>query len=150
MKELLKQILDEMKIKVINNLETVKEYERNIKELSSQPETYARAFNLQMKRKRSRQILNDNLDYLELQLKIIHFIDKYKNSDFLKAPLAPIILKNVDYFKETIEGRIEFNDTHPYFKDESFIEKLINYYLSIEDYVICDKLFKLKEQKNIH
>lgn len=147
MKELFRQIIEDMKNKVIDNLDVVKEYEGDIKDLSSQPESYARSFNLQMKRRRSRQILNDNLDYLELQLKIINFVDKYRNDDFMKMTLPPRIIKGVDYFKETIEGRMTFNDSHPYFKDEAFIDRLMQYYLSIEDYSNCDKLAKLKSQK---
>ena len=147
MKYLLKQILDEMKNKVVSNLEMVKEYKTDIKELLLHPESYARAFNLQMKKKRSRQILNDNLDYLELQLKIIHFIDKYRTNDILKSPLPPVILKNVNYFKETSEGRMKFDERHPYFHDESFIEKLMHYYVSVEDYESCKNLSRIKEIK---
>lgn len=147
MKDLFRQILEEMKDKVMHNLDAVKEHEGEIKKLSAQTETYARDFNLQMKRRLSRQILSDNLDYLELQLKILNFIDKYKFEGFMKMELPPIIRSGVDYFKETIEGNIEFNARHPFYRNEQFIDRLMQFYLSKEDYANCDKLAKLKTQE---
>lgn len=151
MKELLKAIMEEMKKKVVSNLEVVKENEADIKRLLNDPEGYEKAFNLQMRFDKNRSILSENLEYLNLQLKIVAFIDKYKYADFLKTPFQDLLKKdpaNIDFFNETIEGTILFNENHPLFKDEIFINKLIEHYLEKEDYEECKRLFQIKEQLN--
>lgn len=148
MKELLKKLLDEMKVKVMTNLEQAKEHESDIRKLLSSQETFEKAFNMQKKFERTRQILSENHDYLEIQMKIVKLIDKYRNTDFMNMPLAPKTEKKIeiDYFKETIEGRMVFNEYHPYYLDEIFIGDLITYFLKKENFEECQRLIELKNE----
>jgi hypothetical protein len=148
MKELFKKILDEMKVKVMTNLEQAKEQESDIRKLLSSPETFEKAFNMQKKFERTREILSENHDYLELQMKIVKLIDKYRNTGFMNTPFTPSPEKKVDidYFTETIDGRMIFNEYHPYYLDEIFINDLISYFLAKENYKECQRLIELKNK----
>jgi hypothetical protein len=148
MKELLKKLLDEMKIKVMANLEQAKEQESDIRKLLSSPETFERAFNMQKKFERTREILNENHDYLEIQMKIVKLIDKYRNTDFMNIPITQLSEKKIeiDYFIETIEGRLIFNEYHPFYLDEIFITDLISFNLKNENYEECKRLLEIKNK----
>jgi hypothetical protein len=149
MKELFKAVLKNMKIKVLENLEAVKKNETNIRELLLHPETYERAYNLQLKFNLNRKILHENQDFLELQLKIVNFINKYRHTDLMKMPLIEIAKtdqSNVDYFAETIAGHIAFNVYHPYYRDVIFINMLIEHYQHDENYEECQRLLEIKRK----
>jgi hypothetical protein len=45
-----------------------------------------------------------------------------------------------EYFEKTIAGSIAFNSNHPYFCSDDFKEKLLQYYVGIEEYEKCAKL----------
>jgi hypothetical protein len=148
MKDHLRQLLDEMKDKVLDNLKTVKENEVDIRELLTNPDTYERAFNIQMKYKFNKKLLNENMAYLEVQHKIVNLLSKYGNTEFMKTPLQTLLARSLDtdYFKETIKGRLVFNENHPYYRDEQFIDLLLQHYLSVEDYNECNRLKAIKEK----
>jgi len=148
MKEHLRQLLNEMKDKVLDNLTLVKENEVDIRELLTNPDSYERAFNIQIKYKCNKKLLNENMDYLEVQHKIVNLLSKYGTSDFMKTPIQTLLERSIDidYFKETIDGRITFNENHPYYRDEQFIDLLLEHFLSIEDYLECNRLTAIKEK----
>ena len=152
MKELLKKLLDEMKVKVLTNLEQAKEQEGDIRKLLSCPETFEKAFNMQKKFERTRQILSENHDYLEIQMKIVKLIDKYRNTEFMNTPIvkSPEIKIEIDYFKETVEGRLVFNEYHPFYLDEIFISDLISFNLKNENYEECQRLIEIKNRLSVH
>ena len=143
MRDLFKQILDEMKVKVMKNLSQVKENEVDMRKLLMNRDTYKQAFDLQMHFGKNRKLLSENLEYLELQLKIVNLVSKYGRTEFMKTPFDQILstnTTNVDYFTETISGNIFFDKNHPYFNDEVFIAQLLNYYEKTENYEECKRL----------
>jgi hypothetical protein len=149
MKELLNAVLERIKSKVFENLEAAKKNEENIRELLLNPETYERAYNLQLKFDFNHKILHENQDFLELQLKIVNFINKYRHTDLMQMPLvenAKIDQSNIDYFAETIAGRITFNEYHPYYLDEAFINMLLEHYQQEEKYEECQRLSEIKRK----
>jgi hypothetical protein len=151
MKDLFNQLLEEMKDKVMKNLEAVKAFEAEIKKISNTPQNAAMEVYLESRRKKSRQILTNNLDYLELQLKLIQFVDKYRKHDILVQPLPEgkkFIDPLRDYFADTVEGRLPFDKYHPFYTDEAFIDRLLAYYISKEDYRKCEQLTQLRKMLN--
>jgi|WetSurMetagenome_2_1015567.scaffolds.fasta_scaffold433678_2 hypothetical protein len=147
MKDFLRQLLDEMKDKVISNLKEVKGNEADIRKYLTNPETYSRAYNLQLKYKYNRKLLNENIDYLEVQHKIVNLITKYGQKDFMKTPIEKLLAQcvDIDYFNETIEGRLTFNENHPYYRDEQFIDQLLQHYLNVENYEECLRIKAIRE-----
>jgi hypothetical protein len=149
MKELLNTVLESLKSKVFENIEAAKKNEENIRELLLNPETYERAYQLQLKFDFNHRILRENQDFLELQLKIVNFINKYRHTDLMQMPLvenAKTDQSNVDYFAETIAGHIAFNKYHPYYLDETFINMLLEHYQQEEKYEECQRLSEIKRK----
>jgi hypothetical protein len=148
MKDFLRQLLNEMKDKVMNNLQEVKENEVSIREMLTNHDSYERAFNIQMRYKYNRKLLNENIDFLEVQHKVVNLLSKYGQSDFMNTPFQTLLAQclDVDYLKETIEGRIVFNENHPYYLDEQFINLLLQHYIANEDYGECKRLTAIKEK----
>jgi hypothetical protein len=147
MRYLLRQLLDEMKNKVVANLEEVKKNEAGIRELLSAPYSNEKNISLEKQFIRNKNLLAENMDYLELQIKIVTIIDKYKNSDLIRLPLESIIEQeplNIDFYNETIEGRLAFDEYHPCYNDEEFIDRLLNHYLEQENFEQCKKLLDIK------
>ena len=56
---------------------------------------------------------------------------------------------NLEIYKEKLNdiiyGKDTFNDKHPCFKNNDFFNDVLSYYIEIEEYIICDKLIKLKK-----
>lgn len=50
--------------------------------------------------------------------------------------------KRMEIYIQTIEKSIEFNYSHPYFNDKSFVKDLMNAFLKNEDYERCASLKK--------
>lgn len=149
MKDLLHEILGEMKERVMNNLNVVKENESNIRKLLLNEDTFERAYQLQLHFKKNKKLLNENLDYLELQLKIVNLINKYGRTDFMKTQFIQLVkenMLNIDFYDETIKGNILFNENHPYYRDEAFIDKLLAHYLSLENFEECSRLTAIKKR----
>jgi len=147
MRYLLRQLLDEMKEKVVSNLDEIKKNESKIRELLAAPYSHQKNISLEKQFIQNKNTLAENMDYLELQIKIVALIDKYKNTDLIKLPLESIIEQeplNIDFFNETIEGRLAFNEYHPNYYDESFINRLLTYYLDQENFEECKKLIDIK------
>jgi hypothetical protein len=149
MKGILKQILEEMKGKVITNLETIKKNEKIVKSSMLEPDSEEKNNFIQSTLSENSSILTNNMDYLDIQLKIVNLMSKYSNTELMKQPFYSIIKQdanNIDFFKETVEGRFVFNEYHPYFRDEEFIDRLMAYYLENEKFEECQNLTKIKKK----
>lgn len=152
METILKQLLEQLKSRVHGNLEVVKGNEKIIKEILQLPDSSRRTSLLQAKFQENSDLLNENLDYLELQIKLSSFTDKYSRTEAKKIEeeleeQEVIYSGDTDFFKETIEGRIKFNEKHPHYCDDEFLGQLINYYTDKEEYEKCQELMAYKRNK---
>jgi len=105
MRYLLRQLLDEMKEKVVSNLDEIKKNESKIRELLAAPYSHQKNISLEKQFIQNKNTLAENMDYLELQIKIVALIDKYKNTDLIKLPLELIIEQeplNIDFFNDLL------------------------------------------------
>ena len=147
MKELMQQTIRILKDKVNNNLEIIKENQQVIKEILKEPFSDDRSRRLKERYDMNKTLLMENNDFINVQLTLINFIDKYKNSVVL-AEVSTVkrllINQPADYFQATINGDIPFNNQHPLFNDDDFFSKLLSYYQNKEDYEMCGKLMKTK------
>ena len=147
MKELMQQTIRVLKDKVNRNLEIIKENQNVIKEILKEPFSEDRSTRLKERYDMNKSLLMENNDFINVQLTLINFIDKYKNSVVMAEVLSKSIVGKMqpdDYFTATINGEIPYNDEHPYFSDDSFFDKLLSYYKEREDYEMCGKLLKTK------
>ncbi|UCH13755.1 MAG: hypothetical protein JSV22_11685, partial [Bacteroidales bacterium] len=93
-------------------------------------------------------LLAENNDFINIQLTLINFLEKYKNSRILKEDPPVIEIETVkdekELFKLTIKGEIAFDRKHPKFNSESFFKRLLKHYQDIEAYEKCQALINLK------
>jgi hypothetical protein len=145
LKILFKQIMEEMKRRVIENLEEVKSTQGKLS--IDEARQFEYDFKLYQKQKYNKTLLAENKDFLELQLKIVAFVNKYYKSELMNIPVSNFLERHpekIDYYSETIQGKIKFDEYHPYYFDSNFIDKLIEFYLSAEDYNECNRLKQIK------
>ena len=151
LKLVFRQILDLMKTKVVTNLEELKTYEIEVRDILNHRIGFEKENEIKSKQQLSRLLLAENNDYLELQLKIVNLVNKYYSSEFMNNSLEELVTigaKKAGYYTETINGRILFNEHHPYFFDSCFIDNLIEHYLTKENYEECERLKAILEKIN--
>ena len=145
MREQLRQTLDQLREYVEKNLDVIRKNEANVRQiLEKDPVSEQRSARLQEKFNANKQLLEENNDTINLQLSIIKYLEKYKKKE--KESIEITVLQgpdeHVDYFELTINGEIEYNEQHPHYGDREFYSKLMQYYIGMEDYENCDRLYK--------
>lgn len=150
MRDQLQHTIEVLKEKVNKNLEIIKKNQQIIKSLLNQPTSEDRSLKLRQRYALNKSLLLENNDFINVQLTLINFMEKYKTT----ALLSPEDIKksekdlnrftSIDYFSATINGQLSFDKNHPKFNDEKFFQQLMKYYQEIEDYESCDRLLKQK------
>lgn len=153
MKEHLQQTIEFLRQHVLKNIDLIKANEAHIKEVLDWPITPERTKELNESYTYSKNLLSENNDFINLQVSIMNFINRYKKVFETAQPVNVNVASNVmhqvqlsrdDYFKLTIEKDIEYNTAHPYYHDTDFFNQLLNYYQETENYEMCAILIKLK------
>jgi hypothetical protein len=130
----------------------IKANESHIREVLNWPVSSERTKELDESYKFSKALLSENNDFINLQVSMMNFINKYKNviqTEPVKVtvqsdPMVKSQLSREDYFKLTIENAISFDPRHPYFNDQHFYDDLFSYYQISENYEMCAELLQLK------
>jgi len=148
--EVFKNNIDVLKKRVQFNLEIIAKNELRIKELLNEPVSKERAKKLNERFDFNNNLLEENQDALKIQKSLIDFMEKHKIdmddtfhliSDYDDS-IANVDLEKEDYFDLTINGALDFDKRHPYYKDENFILELIKYFTEVENYEMCSKLVR--------
>jgi hypothetical protein len=151
MRELFQKTIDILKKRVKNNLKAINANQKVIKELLNQPNTAERAMEFDRYYNANKTLLQENNDYINIQLTLINFLEKYKGTAVLDdaMPVVDIysITDEVEVLDLTLKGVVVFNENHPKFHDTDFIDKLIAHYESLEQYEKCQELSNLKGKK---
>ena len=158
MVENLKSTVEVLKQRIKFNLNLIHEIELEIKEILKEPVSRERSEKLDRRFNTNNQIIKENNEAIKLQKSIIEFLKSYhdelsqfpetievENPQKTIALSKKIELKREDYFELTVNKDIEYDNQHPYFKDESFTKDLICYFIEVEDYEMCAKLVSLKD-----
>ncbi len=146
MKDLIQQTIELLKLRVKTNLEKIKDNQLKIKEILKQPTSAERTNKFEEQYQENKNLLAENNDFINIQLTLINFLEKYKNSDTIQFE-EPVNVENIDdVFQYTVNGKIKFDSTHPYFADNRFFERLLTYYQKNEQYEQCDRLMRLKNK----
>jgi len=151
MRTLLNKLISELKKKVNDNLSEIYLNQHEVRQALKMSDSHEKETILTERNSRNKQLLFENQDYLMAQIKIINLIDKYRREDFMKEEV-PVLQVNIqsgfDYLKETVEGKLEYNKSHPLFNDHDFYHKLIEYYSSREEYEKCNELREIRQQQS--
>ena len=80
MKDQLQQIIDVMRKHVLKNLELIKTNESHIREVLTWAQSTERTRELNESYKCSKTLLSENNDYINLQVSIMNFMNKYQKT----------------------------------------------------------------------
>jgi len=147
--ELIQKTITLLKLKVKSNLELINKNQVKIKEILKEPNSSKRTTMFEEHYETNKTLLAQNNDFISIQLTLINFLEKYKDSSILKDN-TPIIefesLKNEkELFDLTVAGAITFDENHPQYNNESFFKRLLKHYQDIEAYEKCQALINLKK-----
>ena len=149
--EQLKSILEDLRKEVNQNLKTIKRNREAIELLKIANESIEIKNQIDNLYKTNKTLLIVNDANLKLQNGINQFISsQHSNLNAKKSDMkVPVPKKGgkIDFFKLTVDGEIPFNEYHPKFNDEMFVQELLDYYIKIEDYEECSKIQKVKSMK---
>lgn len=146
----IQRTIDELKQKISTNVSLINSNQSAIKTMVHHTHEFAGQYEEFVQQ--NRQLLAQNNDLINVQLTLINFIEKYKQTAILEeeTPLIDIysITDKQEVFLLTVKGIISFNEKHPYYRDKGFIEKLLVYYGGKEDYEKCQELILLMKSLN--
>jgi hypothetical protein len=157
MKELIQKTIDLLKKKVKENLEVINKNQTRLNDMLNQPFSSERTYMIEKNYAANKALLSENNDFISLQLNLISFIEKHKetlnqweeeNEAFAELDMAAYLDDEV-LFELTIQGKLGFESGHPKFKDEAFFNKLLSYYASIEAYEKCNAMLSLKRRDQV-
>ena len=124
MKELIQKTITLLKLRVKNNLELINKNQVRIKEILKEPNSSKRTTRFEEHYETNKGLLAENNDFINIQLTLINFLEKYKDSSILEDNPPVIEIKPIkdekELFKLTVEGETAFNRKHPQFNNESF------------------------------
>jgi hypothetical protein len=149
MRTLLQNAVELLKKRVKENLDTINHNQAEIRQLLNQPLSPERTYYIDKHYDINKVLLSENNDFINLQLTILNFLDKYKDSPIMEddGSMPQEDLSGADestLFDMTIQGKLDFNLSHPKFSDENFFRKLLSYYAATEAYEKCETLMRLK------
>jgi hypothetical protein len=142
--EMLEKTIGILKTRVNTNLEIIKSNQKKIKQLLNEPDSDERNARLEKESSLNKKLLAENHDFINMQLSLINFIDKHKDTLSKLQTETKQEEGNLDYFNLTVSGEIPFNNHHPMYEDEVFFTELLEYYTGKEDYEMCSKLMDIK------
>ncbi|MFO7655785.1 MAG: hypothetical protein R6W78_01855 [Bacteroidales bacterium] len=149
MKELIQKTITILKLHVKNNLEVINQNQSRIKEILQSPASNERTVNFEKHYEVNKHLLAENNDYINVQLTLINFLEKYKNAAILQeSPVLADLTKSNDeeeIYRLTISGELSYDRNHPNYENNSFFVKLLDYYQEKEEYEKCQKLMNLKK-----
>lgn len=155
MKSLIQRTIDLLKKRVKENLEVINKNQARINDMIRQPASAERTYHIEKSYAVNKSLLTENNDFISLQLALLNFLEKYKDSPTLKdeeeiVDINPsAILDDDELFDLTVQGKLKFESGHPKFNDELFFNKLLSYFAAIEAYEKCNSLLRLKKKDQV-
>jgi hypothetical protein len=150
MLDLLKQAIEALKARVNSNLEEIRNNETLFRKLFSEGKMKDCTDDMNKILENNKKLLSENSDFINVQLSLIKFFEKYKFQEVFKETGVEETITNtdvqepVDYFKMTVSGKLPYNIEHPMYDDVAFFSNLMNYYESHENYEKCAEILQEK------
>jgi len=154
MKALLHRVIEILKKKVKENLDTINHNQSEIRQLLKQPLSAERTYHIEKHYDVNKVLIHENNDFISLQVTLMKFLEKYKDAPLMEEEEMPeltpeLFLDDHELFELTIQGKLTFDLTHPRFEDAEFFNKLLRYYSANEAYEKCNALLKMKNDNNL-
>jgi len=153
MKVLIQHTIELLKRRVKENLDTINHNQVEIRQLLKQPLSAERTYHIEKHYDINKVLINENNDFINLQVSLLNFMEKYKDSPIMDDEELPeltpdLYLDDHELFELTIQGKLTFDLSHPRFEDAEFFEKLMRYFSAVEAYEKCNALLKLKNDNH--
>ncbi len=155
MKALIQRTIDLLKKRVKENLEIINKNQTRINEMINQPPSAERTYHIEKNYALNKALLTENNDFISLQLSLLNFLEKYKDSSTLQEEEETVdlnpssFLDDDELFELTVQGKLNFEFGHPKFNDDLFFNKLLSYFAAIEAYEKCNSLLRLKKKDQV-
>lgn len=134
--ELMKQAIDVLKSRISANLEEIRHNESRFRKIMSSGDLDENSVHMNSILELNKQLLSQNFDFLNLQLSLLKFLEKYPkhHNDLNNLSLEEVdkVHETLDMFFYTTQGSLPFNTFHPFVYDEYFWGELMNHYESKE------------------
>lgn len=145
----LRQEIESIKIKVKKNFVKINSNLNFVENLLKESHSEERCVILNSYYTDNVELLKQNNAYFKIQtclMKILKIREKLQK----EKPYYKVYNFDI-YLKETIEEKIPFNPKHPYYRNLSFIDKLLDHFEQIKDYqsLISHNSHFIKIKKNL-
>lgn len=141
MKRELRETVELLRKRVASNLELIRYNDEVCKEiLATQPPSSERSEKLSEGYGINKKYLNENRESLKLQMAIIKFLSDFGQQLALETIATVGEESAEEIFRKTVEGELPFNNLHPFFADEAFFDRLMEYYIDKEHFEKCAEL----------
>lgn len=148
MQSLVNKIIKILKDHVNQNNEEIQYNQDEINRLVAELKSNFSEKDIEYKNALNKELLEENEDFIQLQLQISEFMDKYGHlfpGDQSEEEETFEFNEPMPYFRMTVEGEIEYGPGHPQYNNVRFYNELLRYYEEREDYEKCDQLVRLKK-----
>lgn len=150
MRDLIQKTIEILKLRVKNNLEIINTNQRSIKDILKNRNSADGSIDFEKYYSLNKTLLQENNDYINIQLTLINFLEKYKGTAVLEdtLPIVDIysITDDCEVLDLTLKGVVKFDEKHPRYHDTDFIDLLISHYQRHEEYERCQELFEMKSK----
>lgn len=144
MKDMIQKTIEVLKEKIRANLLEIQNNQKEIRNLLKQPVSEERSAQLEERYALNKALLAENNDFINVQLTLTNFVEKYGHNQLFSGIETSSMLNENESFELIVSGKVKFDENHPYFENEAFFQKLLEYYQHIEDYESCSKLMNYK------
>lgn len=149
MNNLIHKLLNILKEHVNQNNREIQFNQEEIDKLLSGISLNTRKKDLDGKYSQNRQLLNENSDFVKIQLDLSEFIEKYKHlfpENSVESQMNSTAENDSQkLFMQTVSGKVKYDIKHPQYNNPHFFQELLKYYESKENYEMCDKLLRLRK-----
>jgi hypothetical protein len=150
MRDLIQKTIEVLKQRVKNNLDAINLNQKVIKEILNNKGSVESSKEFEKYYSTNRTMLQENNDYINIQLTLINFLEKYKGTAVLEESMPIVDIYSITDDQEildlTLRGVIKFDEKHPRYNDTDFIDTLISHYQGSEEYEKCQALFDMKSK----
>jgi len=144
MRDLIQKTIKSLKNRIKSNLDVINQNQVKIKEILKQSEKGQSGSEFDRHYEVNKGLLAENNDLIKLQLTLINFLEKYRNTPVLEEKLPVVDIYSItdqeEIFDLTVKGVVEFDETHPLYDNVAFIDELMTYYRENEEYEKCQRL----------
>ena len=149
MKEMIQKTIEALKDKIRANLLEIQQNQKEIRNLLKQSVSEERSAQLEGHYALNKALLAENNDFINVQLTLTNFVEKYGHVEVFGTSVSVSSNNENDSFEMIINGKVNYDENHPYFENEEFFQKLMDYYQQIEDYESCGKLVHYKQKNKV-